>query len=144
MFIKIKFIIDFNLKLFERLKIGHVSAEHWPWINLPSIVQAYWTQLPKDSLNLKPIFHCLKWYFRKLQYLFLLSFCYISLCIFINKIYCSSLILQLLGISTVGLFWFRQVLDRGPEQKESKFVVLCPLIIIILISYIIIYYIIVK
>jgi hypothetical protein len=41
-------------------------------------------------------------------------------------------------------FWFKRVLDRGPEQRESKMTVLCPLIIIILISYIIIYYIIIK
>ncbi len=41
-------------------------------------------------------------------------------------------------------FWLKQVLDRGPEQRESKLTVLCPLIIIILISYIIIYYIIIK
>jgi hypothetical protein len=30
--------------------------------------------------------------------------------------------------------WFKQVLDWGPEQRESKMTVLCPLIIIILIS----------
>ncbi len=41
-------------------------------------------------------------------------------------------------------FWFKQVLDRGPEQRESKLTVLCQLIIIILISYIFIYYIIIK
>jgi hypothetical protein len=41
-------------------------------------------------------------------------------------------------------FWFMQVLDRGTEQRESKLTVLCPLIIIIFISYIIIYYIIIK
>ncbi len=41
------------------------------------------------------------------------------------------------------VFWFKQVLDRGPEQRESKMTVLCPLIIIIFISYIIIYYIII-
>ncbi len=40
-------------------------------------------------------------------------------------------------------FWFKRVLSRGPEQRESKLTVLCPLIIIILISYII-YYIIIK
>jgi hypothetical protein len=34
-------------------------------------------------------------------------------------------------------FWFKRVLDRGPEQRESKLTVLCMLIIIILISYII-------
>ncbi len=39
-------------------------------------------------------------------------------------------------------FWFKQVLDQGPEQRESKMTVLCLLIIIILISYIIVYYII--
>ncbi len=39
---------------------------------------------------------------------------------------------------------FKRVLDRGPEQRESKMTVLCPLIIIILIGYIIIYYIIIK
>jgi hypothetical protein len=42
------------------------------------------------------------------------------------------------------VFVFLRVLDRGPEQRESKLTVLCPLIIIILISYIIIYHIIVK
>ncbi len=41
-------------------------------------------------------------------------------------------------------FWLKQVLDRGPEQRESKLTVLCTLIIIILISYIIIYYIIIN
>ncbi len=41
-------------------------------------------------------------------------------------------------------FWFKQVLDQGPEQRESKLTILCPLIIAILISYIIIYYIIIK
>ncbi len=35
-------------------------------------------------------------------------------------------------------FWFKRVLDCGPEQRESKLTVLCLLIIIILISYIII------
>jgi hypothetical protein len=39
-------------------------------------------------------------------------------------------------------FWFKRVLDQGPEQRESNLTVLCLLIIIILISYIIIYYII--
>jgi hypothetical protein len=34
-------------------------------------------------------------------------------------------------------FWFKRVLDRGPEHRESKLTVLCLLIIIILISYII-------
>jgi hypothetical protein len=43
-----------------------------------------------------------------------------------------------------AFFWFKQVLDRGPEQRESKLTVLCPLIIIILISYINIYYFIIK
>ena len=42
------------------------------------------------------------------------------------------------------LFWFKRVLDRGPEQRESKMTVLCPLIIIILISYIIVSFIIMK
>jgi hypothetical protein len=42
----------------------------------------------------------------------------------------------------VVFFWFKRVLDWGPEQRESKMTVLCPLIITILISYIIIYYII--
>jgi len=42
------------------------------------------------------------------------------------------------------LFWFKRVQDRGPEQRESKLTVLCPLIIIILISYITIYRIIIK
>jgi hypothetical protein len=41
-------------------------------------------------------------------------------------------------------FSFKWVLDQGPEQRESKMTVLCPLITIILISYIIIYYIINK
>jgi hypothetical protein len=41
-------------------------------------------------------------------------------------------------------FWFKRVLDRGPEQRESKLTVLCLLIIIILISYIVIYYIIIN
>jgi hypothetical protein len=36
--------------------------------------------------------------------------------------------------------WFKPVPDLGPEQRESKLTVLCPLIIIILISYIIIYF----
>ncbi len=36
------------------------------------------------------------------------------------------------------------VLDWGPEQRESKMTVLCPLIIIILINKIIIYYIIIR
>jgi hypothetical protein len=40
-------------------------------------------------------------------------------------------------------FWFKQVLGRGPEQRESKLTVLCPLIIILLIDYII-YYIIIE
>ncbi len=31
------------------------------------------------------------------------------------------------------LFWLKRVLDRGPEHRESKMTVLCPLIIIILI-----------
>ncbi len=31
-------------------------------------------------------------------------------------------------------FWLKQVLDRGPEHRESKMTVLCPLIIIILSS----------
>ncbi len=39
----------------------------------------------------------------------------------------------------VIFFWFKRVLDRGPELRESKLTVLCPLIIITLISYIIIY-----
>ncbi len=39
-------------------------------------------------------------------------------------------------------FWLKRVLDRGPEHRESKMTGLCPLIIIILISQIIIYYII--
>jgi hypothetical protein len=41
-------------------------------------------------------------------------------------------------------FWVKLVLDRGPEQRESKLTVLCLPIIIILISYIIMYYIIIK
>ncbi len=46
--------------------------------------------------------------------------------------------------SNLSFFWFKQVLDRGPEQRESKLTVLCLLIIIILIIKIIIYYIIIK
>ncbi len=41
-------------------------------------------------------------------------------------------------------FWFKRVLDWGPEQIESKLTVLSPLIIIVLISYIIIYNIVIK
>ena len=41
-------------------------------------------------------------------------------------------------------FLFKLVLDRGREQRESKLTVLCLLVIIILISYIIKYYIIIK
>jgi hypothetical protein len=41
-------------------------------------------------------------------------------------------------------FGIKRVLERGPEQRESKLTVLCPLIIIILISYIIMYCIIIK
>ncbi len=41
-------------------------------------------------------------------------------------------------------FWFKWVLDQGPEQRESKLTVLCPLIIMILIGKIIIYYIIIE
>jgi hypothetical protein len=41
-------------------------------------------------------------------------------------------------------FWFMRVMDRCPEQRESKLTVLCQLIIIILMSYIIIYFIIIK
>jgi hypothetical protein len=44
----------------------------------------------------------------------------------------------------IVFFWFKWVLDKGPEQKESKLTVLCPLIIIILIKYTIIYYIIIR
>jgi hypothetical protein len=40
----------------------------------------------------------------------------------------------------VVFFWFKRVLDRAPEQRESKLTVLCLLILIILISYIIMYY----
>ncbi len=36
------------------------------------------------------------------------------------------------------VFWFKRVLDWGPEQRESNKTVLYPQIIIILISYIII------
>jgi hypothetical protein len=46
-------------------------------------------------------------------------------------------------IQKTFFFWFKWVLDRDPEQRESKLTVLCLLIIIILISYII-YYIIIK
>ncbi len=31
-------------------------------------------------------------------------------------------------------FWLKRVLDRGPEHRESKMTVLCPLIILIWIS----------
>ncbi len=41
-------------------------------------------------------------------------------------------------------FWFKRVLDRAPEQRESKLTVLCPLIFILLISYIIMYYFIIN
>jgi hypothetical protein len=41
-------------------------------------------------------------------------------------------------------FWFKRVPDRGPEQRESNLTVFCPLIIKILISYIIIYHVIIK
>ncbi len=41
-------------------------------------------------------------------------------------------------------FLFKRVLDRGPEQRESKLTVLCPLIYTVLVSYIMIYYIIIK
>jgi uncharacterized membrane protein len=37
-----------------------------------------------------------------------------------------------------------QATGSGPDQRESKLIGLCPLIIIILISYIIIYYFIIK
>ncbi len=50
----------------------------------------------------------------------------------------------LITFSSKYLFWFNRVLDRSPEQRESKLTVLCPLIIIILINYITIYYIIIK
>ncbi len=53
-----------------------------------------------------------------------------------------SFILSFQNIIFVCLF--KQVLDLGPEQRESNQTVLCPLIIIILISIIIIYYIIIK
>jgi hypothetical protein len=33
-----------------------------------------------------------------------------------------------------GFFWLKQILDQGPEHRESKKTVLCLLIIIILIS----------
>ncbi len=38
------------------------------------------------------------------------------------------------------LFCFKWFLDQGPEQRVSKMTVLCPLITILLISYIIYYY----
>jgi hypothetical protein len=41
-------------------------------------------------------------------------------------------------------FLFLRVLDRGPEQRESKLTVLCLLIIIILTGFIIIFYVIIK
>jgi len=49
-----------------------------------------------------------------------------------------------IGVTLVHVFLFKWVLDRGPEQRESKLTVLCLLIIIMLISYIIMYYIIIK
>ncbi len=36
--------------------------------------------------------------------------------------------------SKYSFFWFKWVLDRGPEQRESKMTVLCLLITIILIN----------
>jgi len=50
----------------------------------------------------------------------------------------------MLNVLALFFFWFKRVLDRGPEQREPKFTVLCLLIIIILISYIIGYYIVIK
>jgi hypothetical protein len=43
-------------------------------------------------------------------------------------------------INSAQFYWLMRVPDRGPEQRESNLTVLCPLIIIILISYIILYY----
>ncbi len=43
-------------------------------------------------------------------------------------------------VSHKDFFWFKQIPDQGPEQRESNLIGLCPLIIIILITYIIIYY----
>ncbi len=48
------------------------------------------------------------------------------------------------GIFWRFFFWFKQLLDWGQEQRESKMTVLCLLITIILISYMIIHYIIIK
>ncbi len=47
-------------------------------------------------------------------------------------------------ITAFLVFWFKRILDRGPEQRESKLTVLCQVIIIILISYVILYYFIIK
>jgi hypothetical protein len=46
--------------------------------------------------------------------------------------------------NSICLFWFKQVLDQGREQRDSKLTVRCLRIIIILISYIIMYYIIIE
>ncbi len=41
---------------------------------------------------------------------------------------------NLTNFNVMFFFWLKRVLDQGPEQRESKMTVLCPLIIIILIS----------
>ncbi len=55
-----------------------------------------------------------------------------------------SALVSIMCCTIATFFWFNRVLDRGPEQRESKLTVLSPLNIIILISFIIIYYIIIK
>jgi hypothetical protein len=65
----------------------------------------------------------------------------------LNKQFQSKIIMGILRVQrwlVIYVFWFMRVLDRGPGQRESKLTVLCPLIIIIFISYIIIFYIIIK
>jgi hypothetical protein len=70
-----------------------------------------------------------------------------------HQLACFAMLWIVKEISTISIFfpimvknivWFKRVLDRSPEQRESKMAVLCPLITIIFISYIIIYYNIIK
>ncbi len=56
----------------------------------------------------------------------------------------STVIVLFIDVNGFIFFWFKRVLDRGPEERESKLTVLCLLIITILISYIIKYHIIIK
>ncbi len=69
-----------------------------------------------------------------------------------HQLACFAMLWIVKEISTISIFfpimvknivWFKRVLDRRPEQRESKMTVLCPLITKILISYIITYYIII-